>query len=98
MLKFTLLTLCDLRKIPTKSLYPNHLKSFAAGDGNATKEQMQAVIAQRFPQYDPAQDDGADIADALALILWARAGFPPSQAELDRQAKKARKSLKACKA
>ena len=34
------------------------------------KTDRQAAVAQEFPQYDPTQDIGGDLADAIGLATW----------------------------
>ena len=95
MLKMRTLEICAKHRIPTKSLFPNHLKKFTTGDGNADKEAMQTVIKGFFPHYVREKDDGGDIADSLAMIRWGLVGCPPSDAEMKRNEQKAKKSKRA---
>lgn len=88
MLEMTLRELCAVRGIRPKYIYPASLKLYITGSGRAEKPQMMAVIAAKFPGYDPTQDVGGDIADALGLLVWARDGCPPSQTEIKRAEKK----------
>jgi Holliday junction resolvasome RuvABC endonuclease subunit len=94
-LKMRLLEICAKHRIPTKSIYPATLKKHFTGNDKADKPQMMAVAAERFAEYDPTNDEGADIADALALLHWWRDGCPPSQASVDKAKK--REAIKAAK-
>ena len=38
--------------------------------GGFSKEKRAAIAKKIYPQYDPAQDKGNDISDAIALALW----------------------------
>lgn len=93
-LKMRLLEICAAHRIPTKSIYPSSLKLFITGNGRADKAAMQEAISARFDEYSTFEDKGADIADALSLILWSQAGCPPSKAALERIAKKAKSKAK----
>jgi len=88
MLMMTLRELCAVRRIPVKAIYPTHLKAHISGNGNADKAAMMAAVAARVPAYRGVEDEGADIADACAMILWHADGMPPSAAELRRREKK----------
>lgn len=90
MLMMTLRELCAVRRIPTLAIYPAHLKKHLTGDGQADKAAMMRAVAARVPEYNPVDDDGGDIADALAMLLWHQDGAPPSQASRDKAARKAR--------
>lgn len=35
-----------------------------------TKEKRSQVIAQQYPQYQPGEDPGGDVADAIGLANW----------------------------
>ena len=67
------------RGIEYCSVHSGTLKKWATGSGSAGKDAMQAWAVGRFPTYDPAQDEGADQADALAMLEWVRDGSPQTE-------------------
>ena len=93
MLEMTLRELLAIRRIPKMFIYPSHLKNHITGNGHATKEMMMEAVRARIPYYNPLEDKGGDIADALAQVLWVQDGAPESKAALAKQAAK----IKSCK-
>lgn len=62
--------------IPCQDIRADHLKIFATGKGNATKELMKIAASELFPNYYPDTDEGGDIADAIHIMRWGVEGCP----------------------
>lgn len=73
-----LLYLLGRARIPITPLTPLQIKSHLTGYGRASKQQVQAVIAQRLKLSCPPQPD--DAADALAAALCAADRLPAHKA------------------
>ncbi len=87
-LKSLLCMECVEYGVPHKSIYPSTLKKLITGSGDADKAAMMAEIASRYENYDPANDDGGDVADAISLLEWHEAGCPlPEKKPKKRKAK-----------
>lgn len=92
MLMMTLRELCAVRKIKTFPIYPSHLKKVTTGDGHADKAAMMAAVAARVPEYSGVEDDGGDIADSIAMVLWFWDGAAPSESSVKQAARMSKKA------
>lgn len=64
----------SIRSIPVRQLTANEVKLALTGYGAATKEQVQAMVAERLGIERPLRP--ADVADALALAITALGAAP----------------------
>lgn len=75
-IKTRILEVAAMHSIPTLTIYPSTLKKHATQNGFAKKEDMKAEAERQYAFYDPTEDPGGDMADALMLLSWFEAGAP----------------------